>query len=113
MGRKLDAKDPLAARHAAEQLLSQLFFGPMLAEMRKLPFGGEIGGGGRMEEVFGQQLDIRIADQVAAGDHGGITTQLVSRLRARGGEKPLAELAARRAAWTQRLDAFRDLRKSD
>ena len=48
LGRKLDSGDPRLAREAASLLTSQLFFAPMLAEMRKLPFGKEFGHGGRM-----------------------------------------------------------------
>lgn len=65
VGRKIDAGDPRQTRHAAVQLVSQVFFAPMLQEMRELPFGKEIGHGGRMEEAFGQQFDQRVADSVA------------------------------------------------
>ncbi len=64
------AQDAAAVRQVASQLVSQLFFAPLLAEIRRLPFGRQIGHGGRGEEVFGEQLDLRIADAVAgaAGD---------------------------------------------
>ena len=79
LGRKIDAADPAAAREAAALTTSQLFFAPMLAEMRKLPFGKEFGYGGRMEEAFGEQLDQRMADIVARGDHG-LTEQVAAKL---------------------------------
>ncbi|MFN0138334.1 MAG: hypothetical protein ACKVS9_19700 [Phycisphaerae bacterium] len=65
VGRKIDAGDPRQTRQAAVQLVSQVFFAPMLQEMRELPFGKEIGHGGRMEDAFGQQFDQRVADSVA------------------------------------------------
>jgi hypothetical protein len=79
LGRKLDAHDPRMAREAASLLTSQLFFAPLLAEMRKLPFGREFGHGGRMEEAFGEQLDTLIADTVARSDRG-LTAQLAEKL---------------------------------
>lgn len=65
-----EAQDSQAAREAASLLTSQLFFAPLLAEMRKLPFGKEIGYGGRMEDALAEQLDTRIADTVARSDRG-------------------------------------------
>ena len=79
LGRRLDSRDPQMAREAASLLTSQLFFAPLLAEMRKLPFGREFGHGGRMEEAFGEQLDMRIADTVARSDTG-LTAQLAEKL---------------------------------
>jgi len=79
LGRNLDPRDPRVVREAATLLVSQLFFAPLLAEMRKLPFGKGLVDGGRMEEVFGEQLDLRIADTVARGDEG-LTKQLAERL---------------------------------
>jgi hypothetical protein len=79
-GRKLDANDPGLVRQAAARVVSQLFFAPLLAEMRKLPFGQRFATGGRTEEIFGEQLDLRIADSVAA-NCGGLTRQLIEDLR--------------------------------
>jgi Rod binding domain-containing protein len=72
LGRRADAQDPRVARQAAAQMLSELFFGPMLAEMRQFPFGRELATGGRLEATFGAQLDQRLADTVA-----GSSTALV------------------------------------
>lgn len=83
LGRKIDGSDPHAARAAAALTASQLFFAPLLSELRKFPFGKEIGHGGRMEEAFAEQLDQRIADCVAAGNRG-LTEQLASKLRRTG-----------------------------
>jgi hypothetical protein len=79
LGRQPDAQDPRVAREAASLLTSQLFFAPLLAEMRRLPFGKEIGYGGRMEDAFGEQLDMRIADAVARSDPS-LTAQLAEKL---------------------------------
>lgn len=65
LGRRTQADDPEAAKTAAAQLLSTLFFTPLLAEMRSFPLGKEYGHGGMMEDAFAEQLDQRIADQVA------------------------------------------------
>ncbi|MCA9242521.1 MAG: rod-binding protein [Phycisphaerales bacterium] len=75
LGRAKDAnnpQDPRLAREASSELLSNLFFQPLLAEARKMPFQSELFSGGRGEEVFGEQLDIRVADAVAAANPGGI-----------------------------------------
>ncbi len=70
LGRQVDASDPLMKREAAAQLVSELFFGPLLAEMRRFPFGRDVACGGQTESAFGQQLDQRMADTVAASQPG-------------------------------------------
>lgn len=80
LGRRPHADTPAATRGTAAKLLSQLFFAPMLAEMRKLPFGQKFATGGRTEAIFGEQLDIRLADAVGASGAGGITQQIADRL---------------------------------
>ena len=75
-------------------LTSQMFFAPMLAEMRKLPFGKQFGHGGRMEDAFGEQLDMRIADSVARSDRGltaEIARKLTSGAHESVSESPAAE----------------------
>ena len=79
LGRKLDANDPGIAKAAASQLLSELFFGPLLAEARKFQFGREFLDGGQTESIFGEQLDQRVADSVAASDTG-LVDQIAARL---------------------------------
>lgn len=81
MGRMLDPHDPAVVRHAAAQMVSELFFKPLLAEMRDFPFGEQFGSGGRGEAVFGEQLDQYIADAVAAADRDGLVAQLTRRLQ--------------------------------
>jgi Rod binding domain-containing protein len=75
---------------AAAKLLSQLFFAPLLAEMRKDPFGAKFAKGGRTEEIFGEQLDTRIADAVAQSGAGGVTRQIAEQLTGRASEGVLA-----------------------
>jgi hypothetical protein len=65
LGRTIDAHDPAVARQAAGQLVSELFFKPLLAEMRQFPLGRELATGGYTESVFGEQLDQRLADAAA------------------------------------------------
>ena len=61
---------------AASEAVGQLLFAPMLAELRKSPLGKRFGHGGRGEEVFGQQLDERVADIVASSAHSPATVRL-------------------------------------
>jgi Rod binding domain-containing protein len=65
---------------AAAQMLSELFFKPMLAEMRKFPFGRDLATGGQTESVFGERLDERVADS-AARSATGLTRQIVRDLQ--------------------------------
>jgi hypothetical protein len=76
-----DPHDPAVVRQTAAGLVSQLFFAPLLAEMRKLPFGKQLTDGGRTEAVFGEQLDTRLADTIAAADGGGLTTKVAAQIR--------------------------------
>lgn len=103
MGRKLTSDDPRVRREAAAKLASQLFFQPLLAELRKTPFGEKLGRGGRTEEVFGEQLDTRVADTVAFSDPGGLTTQLESTIDPQKAAK--AGEAARGVSWQTALQA--------
>jgi hypothetical protein len=93
LGRKLDATDPRLAREAAALLTSQLFFAPLLAETRKLPFGKGFGHGGRMEDAFGEQLDTHIADVVARRDRG-LTQQLADCLARKSAGASASNLTA-------------------
>jgi Rod binding domain-containing protein len=68
---------PRQAKDATAMLLSEIAFKPMLAEMRKLPFGKELFHGGRTEEIFGEKLDEQLADSVARSSVGGLQDQLM------------------------------------
>ncbi|MGD8453438.1 MAG: hypothetical protein PVJ57_16620 [Phycisphaerae bacterium] len=87
----LDPHDPVLVRRTAAQMVSELFFKPLLAEMRASPFGGEIGGGGRGEEVFGERLDELLADAAANADQGGLVTQIAKYLSPESAQMPQAE----------------------
>ncbi len=76
-GRDARLEDP---RLIAAQLVSTLFYAPLLSEMRKFSIGEKFASGGRTEEIFGEQLDRHIADAAAAADHGGLTDLLVRQL---------------------------------
>jgi Rod binding domain-containing protein len=80
LGRKVAPDDRRQIRRAALQLASTLFFQPLLQEMRKLSADAKFAHGGRGEDVFGQQLDLRIADTVAASDAGGMTGWIAKQL---------------------------------
>lgn len=69
-GRLVPPTDPDAVRETAVQMAADLFFAPLLAEMRRFPLGRELVDGGRTESVFGEQLDQRIADHVARSADG-------------------------------------------
>jgi len=84
-GRRLDTRDPAVAQLAAGQLVSELFFKPVLAEMRSLEFGAEFASGGFAESVFAQQLDQRLADTLALSGGAGLVSQVAERLMARSG----------------------------
>jgi hypothetical protein len=64
-GRKTDTQSPAVTQQAAEKLASELFFKPLLEEMRNFPLKGELADGGQTESIFGEQLDERFADTVA------------------------------------------------
>jgi hypothetical protein len=80
LGRTLDPHDSNHIRFAACQLASELFFKPLLAEMRSFSIGTEHTHGGYAESVFSEQLDERIADAVATADHSGLVKQIAKHL---------------------------------
>jgi hypothetical protein len=75
-GKLLTSQDPAVVQQTAAQFASELFFAPLLAEVRQSPLGAEFMDGGRTESVFGAQLDQRIADVVAA-TAPGLTQRIV------------------------------------
>lgn len=99
LGRRPDSHNPQVIQEAASQFVSELFFAPLLAEMRRFPLGRELATGGRTEAAFGQLLDQRIADRVAATGRG-LVKQIVRRL-----EKSVdpAAVGAERACWPAQL----------
>lgn len=83
LGRRPAGDDPRGARAAAEMMVAQLFYQPLLAEARRSPFQSDIGHGGRGEDVFGEQLDTLLADRIARSQQGGLVAALESRLARR------------------------------
>lgn len=75
-----DAPDARRPRVVAAQMVSTLFYAPLLAEMRKFSMGQKYASGGRTEEIFGEQLDRHIADVVAFSDRGGLTDILAKQI---------------------------------
>ncbi len=89
------------ARQAAAQAVSQLFFAPLLAELRSAPFGRKFAHGGRGEDIFGEQLDQRLADHVSRASGNNLTALLTRKLTPRGSAamtQPLPATAAAAAA---------------
>jgi hypothetical protein len=103
LGRKLDPADKQSVHGAATLLVSQLFLAPLLAQARALPFGGDVGDGGRGEEVFGEQLDQRLADLVA-GNLPGLTSQIESKLARNKGAVASDTPRSTYASWPAELN---------
>lgn len=98
-GQKLDSRDPAVVHETAARMVSELFFAPLLAEMREFPFGKGIADGGRGEAVFGEQLDRQIADQVSRSDRG-LVTQIAAQLQR---EPATATAGTDAATWSTSL----------
>ncbi len=79
--RQRNSHDPAVARQTAVQTAAELFFAPLLKEMRAFPFGRDLTGGGQMHSAFAEQLDRRMAESVAARDQSGIVADLVRQLQ--------------------------------
>ena len=56
----------------ADQLVSTAFVLPLLEQARQDPFKSELFHGGRGEEVFGQQLDVIMAERITASSNFGL-----------------------------------------
>lgn len=76
------------AEAAAAKAVSEMFYVPLLSEIRDESQSG-IFSGGRTESVFGEQLDQRLADAVAQTTSGALKAQL-----ARALQGPAAQYAA-------------------
>jgi Rod binding domain-containing protein len=98
LGRKLDAQDPAVVREIAARFVAELFFKPLLAEMRAFPFGRELATGGQTESAFGQILDEHVADTVAASDPG-ITADVIRHFEARARR----QAGAHQAEWPTQM----------
>ncbi len=64
------------AQEVASKLASQLFYFPLLQQMREFELGQRFANGGRTEAIFGERFDQHIADLVAANDRSGLVDAL-------------------------------------
>lgn len=67
-------------REATRQLVGSVFYGTLLKNMRASSLRGEIGHGGRGEEVFGAQLDGVLAERAGMATRGGLADHLYKHL---------------------------------
>ena len=79
LGRRIDVQNPATARLAATQMLSELFFKPLLAEARESSLGAAFIDGGQTESIFGERLDQKLAD-VVAGQQTGLIDEIAGEL---------------------------------
>jgi hypothetical protein len=94
LGRPTDTKSPQVRRQASTQMISELFFKPLLAEMREFPLGKDLATGGFGESAFAPQLDERLADHIANS-----MTSLVDQVAAYF-EPPGTKSAPNQREWT-------------
>lgn len=93
IGRRLDASDPTVRTQAAAHLASELFFKPILAELRQFPLGKDFLSGGFAESAFTEQLDERIADAVATSTPA-LVKQIARELDGRAASSSTAAMRA-------------------
>lgn len=105
LGRRPGPRDERQIRQVATQLSSTLFFQPLLQEMRRSQLGARFAHGGRGEEVFAEQLDLRIADAVAAADAGGMTGRIAEALRRTKAARAAAAEVDRPVSWIAAVQA--------
>ena len=78
-------RDEHRLEEVAGEVVGQIFFAPLLAQMRSSGLKGEFGHGGRGEEVFGAQLDSLLASEIGKSK-----------------QSPIAEVICRRYSTQQR-----------
>jgi Rod binding domain-containing protein len=61
---------------AADQLVAAAFILPLLEQVRDDPFKSDMFHGGQAEEIFGQQLDVLLADRISASANFGLSESL-------------------------------------
>lgn len=81
---ELDAAAQDRARTAANQLVATALVQPILAEVRNSPFKSDLFSGGRSEEIFGQQLDTLLAEQIAASPNLALGSVVAKQLAGAG-----------------------------
>ncbi len=70
-------------RQAAEQLVGITFFQTLLQSAHNSTLKGEIGHGGRGEEMFTAQLDVIFAERAAASSRFGLVDEIYARMAKR------------------------------
>ena len=64
-------------REAADQLVATAFVLPLLQQVRDDPFKSDLFHGGQGEEIFGQQLDVLMAERITKSAGFGLSDALV------------------------------------
>lgn len=64
-----------------DELVASAFVLPLLEQVRDDPFKSDLFHGGRGEEIFGQQLDVIMAERITASSNFGVGAALVERFR--------------------------------
>lgn len=67
-------------RETVGQVVGAMSFGAMLKQMRNSPLKGEIGHGGRGEDVFSAQLHQELAERAGTRQDGGLADAVFHRL---------------------------------
>ena len=68
-------------RHEAQRLVSQVFFGTLLKQMRNSPFKSELWSGGRGGQAFEGMYDQHLADRMAKASGRKLVNSIVRSLR--------------------------------
>ena len=72
-------------REASEQLVATAFIMPMLAKMRDSTLGGDMFHGGPAEDMFNQQLDTLMSEEIVRGSNLPIVDAVEKFVSARAG----------------------------
>jgi Rod binding domain-containing protein len=72
--------------HAAQQLVSQTFFGQMLKQMRDDPFKSKLFDGGRGGQMFSAMYDQKLADRMARGAGNKLVMSVVRHIEKGAGQ---------------------------
>jgi len=67
-------------RQAVDEMIGVTFYAPMLGMARNNALKGEIGHGGRGEEIFAAQLDMELARRVGQAGRNSLSEAVYSRL---------------------------------
>lgn len=70
-------------RRAAEELVAQTFYVPMLKSMRDSPFKSELFSGGKGGAAFNGMLDEQLAKRASHGAGGSLTDAIVRKFQKR------------------------------